>query len=245
MKMVDMFYEELMDAKNRKVPLIIPIGTVEYHGYHASNGCDTMVVTGVLERLEKTKEIVIAPPIWYGVSSYAVSGPEKGTVHVPADVYEVYVKEVFRSLIEGGWTNIYCIFFHQSEGNGLMPMTLSLMKAAKELLMEYLEKTRGRGWWGSNQMKDYYKERETAENPLTYIKVIQLLDENAQKEVGGFDHAGKYETSLLSAVYPHAVDFSKTKLNDEWFAIPSQEASVELGERMVSISLKYLEKIII
>jgi len=245
MKMIDMFYEELMDAKERKVPLIIPIGTVEYHAYHVSNGCDTMVVTGVLDRLEKTKEIVVAPPIWYGVSSYAVAGPEKGTVHVSADAYEIYITEIFRSLIEGGWTNIYCIFFHQSEGNGLMPMTLSCMKAAKKVLMEYLEKTKGYGWGGRNAMKNYYKNRETAENPLTYIKVIQLLDEESQKRVGGFDHAGKYETSFLSALYPKAVDFSKTKSNIEWFAIPSQEASVELGEKMVSISLEYLDKVIV
>ena len=100
MKMIDMFYEELMDAKKRKVPLIIPIGTVEYHAYHVSNGCDTMVVTGVLDRLEKTKEIVVAPPIWYGVSSYAVAGPEQGTVPVSSDSYELYMNEIFRQFIK-------------------------------------------------------------------------------------------------------------------------------------------------
>ena len=67
MQMVDMFYEELEDAKKRKVPFIIPIGTIEYHGYHASCGTDTMVITGVMRELEKTKEIVVCPPIWYGV----------------------------------------------------------------------------------------------------------------------------------------------------------------------------------
>ena len=36
MQMVDMFFEELESAKKRKVPFIIPIGTIEYHARHAS-----------------------------------------------------------------------------------------------------------------------------------------------------------------------------------------------------------------
>ena len=73
MQMVDMFYDQLEDAKQRKVPFVIPIGTIEYHALHASCGTDTMVINGVLRELEKTKEIVVCPPIWYGVASYAVS----------------------------------------------------------------------------------------------------------------------------------------------------------------------------
>ena len=61
MNLIDMFYREIEDAKARKVPLIIPIGTIEYHGEHASVGCDTMVITGVLDRLGKRKEIIVAP----------------------------------------------------------------------------------------------------------------------------------------------------------------------------------------
>ena len=82
MQMVDMFYKELEDAKKRKVPFVIPIGTIEYHAHHASCGTDTMVINGVMRELEKTKEMVVCPPIWYGVASYAVAGPESGTIHV-------------------------------------------------------------------------------------------------------------------------------------------------------------------
>ena len=95
MQMVDMFYEELEDAKKRKVPFVIPIGTIEYHGYHASCGTDTMVITGVMRELEKTKEMVVCPPIWYGVASYAVAGPESGTIQVDVDAYEKVVFEPY------------------------------------------------------------------------------------------------------------------------------------------------------
>ena len=71
------------------------------------------------------------------------------------------------------------------------------------------------------------------------------MDAQVQKDCGGFDHAGQFETSLLSAVFPQNVDFERTAWNTEWFAIPSQEASVELGEMMVSKTLDYLEKTIV
>ena len=72
MQLVDMLFDEIEDAKKRRVPFIIPIGTIEYHAHHASCGCDTMVINGTMRELEKSKEIVVCPPIWYGVASYAV-----------------------------------------------------------------------------------------------------------------------------------------------------------------------------
>ena len=44
MQLVDMLFDEIEDAKKRRVPFIIPIGTIEYHAHHASCGCDTMVI---------------------------------------------------------------------------------------------------------------------------------------------------------------------------------------------------------
>ena len=57
MQLIDMFFDEIEDAKKRKVPFIIPIGTIEYHAHHASCGTDTMVINGVMRELEKEKEI--------------------------------------------------------------------------------------------------------------------------------------------------------------------------------------------
>ena len=87
MQLVDMLFDEIEDAKKRRVPFIIPIGTIEYHAHHASCGCDTMVINGAMRELEKSKEIVVCPPIWYGVASYAVGGPETGTIQVDVDVF--------------------------------------------------------------------------------------------------------------------------------------------------------------
>ena len=60
MQMLKMLYDEIQDAVDRKVPFIIPIGTLEYHARHASCGTDTLVITGCLRELEKEKERLLA-----------------------------------------------------------------------------------------------------------------------------------------------------------------------------------------
>lgn len=242
--MIDMFYDELDDARKRKVPFIIPIGTLEYHGHHLSCGTDTMVINGCMDELEKRKEIVVCPPIWYGVSSYAVAGPESLTIHVDVDHYEMYIYDILKSLVFGGVKNIYCIPHHQTEEAGLMPMTIACHKAAKKVTMEYMEATRGVGWWGSNSYADYYENLGSGEDPFSYIKVIPLISKDAQHRNGGFDHAGKYETSLMYGLYPDHVDLSRCKDNTEWFAQSAVDSTQELGKFMVANTVDDLEAII-
>ena len=108
MELINMFYDEIKDAADRKVPFIIPIGTLEYHAHHASCGTDTMVVTGCMRELAKEKEIVVCPPIWYGVASYAVCEPKPGHFHVNEDTYADYIYDVLKSMIYAGIKNIFC-----------------------------------------------------------------------------------------------------------------------------------------
>jgi creatinine amidohydrolase len=204
-----------------------------------------MVIEGVLGRLEKAgKELIIAPTVWYGVSSYAVAGPEKGTVHVDVDTFEAYITAIVKSLLEGGHRNIYLLVHHQTEEDALMPMTLACLKAGKKVIFDLLEKERGIGWWGNNEMRNYYSELDGKSNPFNFIKTIPLMSGKVQRLVGGIDHAGKCETSLLAALYPLAVDFNRIALNTEWFTETAREASVELGEKIVDAIVQDLKEVI-
>ena len=84
MKLEYIFPKEIEEAKRNRTPLVIPVGTIEYHGPHCSFGCDTLVALGLLERLEKEMDIIVVPRMVQ--PRYAVAGPEKGTVHVEASV---------------------------------------------------------------------------------------------------------------------------------------------------------------
>ena len=125
-----------------------------------------------------------------------------------------------------------------------MPMTLSYMKAAKRATMAYLEKTKGQGWWGSESYNSYYENLDNDDNPFGWIKVIPTMSTSVQNATG-YDHAGKYECSILMSLYPEAVKLERLGDIDHWFTKSAAEASKEIGDEMVAKSLEYLEKKIV
>lgn len=224
--------------------MVIAGGTVEYHGPHCSYGCDSLVAEGLLERLAERKDIIIAPAISYSPSSYAVADETSGTVHIEEDVFEAYLYHIFTNLLNAGLRNIYVVIHHQFEQENLMPMTLSYMKAAKRATMRYLEKTKGQGWWGSEAYMDYYENLGQADDPFSWIKVIPTMSTEVQNATG-YDHAGKYECSILMSLYPEAVKLERLGDKEHWFTKSAAEASKALGDKMVELSLEYLEKTIV
>jgi creatinine amidohydrolase len=245
MQLIDMFYDQIEDTVARRVPYIIPIGTLEYHAHHASCGTDTLVITGCLRELEKEKEIVVCPPVWYGVASFAVCGPRPGHFHVDEDAYAANMYGILKSMVYGGHKNIYLVAHHQTEEDGLMPMTIACHKAAKKVTMEFMEETLGKGWWGSDSYSAYYENLGSGDDPFSYIKVISLIGKEAQHKCGGFDHAGRWETSLLMGTWPEKVDLSRCSQNTEWFAKNAVEASEETGRHMVECTLEWLREAIV
>ena len=229
--------------KNR-IPLVIPAGTVEYHGPHCSYGCDTLVAEGLVKKLMERKELMLAPTISYSPSSFAVGDDKSGTVHVEERAFENYVYYVFMSLLSAGYRNIYVVIHHQFEQESEMPMTLCYRLAAKRATMTYLEKTLGQGWWGSESYASYYEQREGDNNPFNWIKVIPPMS-TAVQNATGYDHAGKYESSILMSLYPECVKLDRIDEIKHWFTESAREANKELGDLMVEKSLEYLEGAIV
>lgn len=238
------FPKELARVKDEKIPVVLCGGTVEYHGAHCSFGCDSLIAEGLIKKLSEKKEIMIYPTVYYSPSSYAVADETSGTVHIEEDVFEAYLFGIFKNMLYAGLRNIYVVIHHQFESESLMPMTLSYMKAAKRATMRYLEETLGKGWWGSESFSDYYDNLGGGDDPFSWIKVIPTMSTEVQKATG-YDHAGKYECSILMALYPDAV--KKERINDirHWFAESAKDASVELGKEMIEKSLIYLDEKII
>ena len=231
-------------VQKNNIPLVIPAGTVEYHGPHCSYGCDTLVAEGLIKRLMEKKEIMLAPTISYSPSSFAVGDAKSGTVHVEETAFENYVYYVFMSLLSAGYRNIYVVIHHQFEQESEMPMTLCYRMAAKRATMKYLEMTLGQGWWGSESYANYYEQLEGDNNPFNWIKVIPTMSTEVQNATG-YDHAGKYESSILMALYPDSVKLERIDDIKHWFTESAREANAELGEVMVQKSLEYLDKAII
>ncbi len=244
MKLERIFPREIENAKKNNTPLVIVGGTVEYHGPQCSYGCDTLIAEGLINKLSEKKELIIAPSIHYSPSSYAVGDEKSGTVHVEERAFENYVYYVFKSLLNAGFRNIYVVIHHQFEQESEMPMTLCYRMAAKRATMEYLEKTMGQGWWGSESYADYYDQLEGDNNPFNWIKVIPTMS-TAVQNATGYDHAGEFECSLLMALYSDCVDLSRIDDKYHWFTQSSRKSNAELGNKMAELSLEHLDKVII
>lgn len=239
MNLNNSFPRETDYVKKQNIPLVIPGGTVEYHGTHCAYGCDSLIVEGLLERVAKKKEIMIAPTVSYSPSSYAVGDRKSGTVHVPERAFEDYVYYIFKSFLYSGFRNIYVVIHHQFEQESEMPMTLCYRTAAKRATMEYLEETLGEGWWGSDSYSNYYEQLEGANNPFGWIKVIPTMTAEVQNATG-YDHAGLYESSLLMALYPDSVQLDRLGDRYHWFAQSAKDANTELGEKMAELTVESL-----
>ena len=231
-------------VQEKRIPLVIPAGTVEYHGPHCSYGCDTLVAEGLIKKLMEKKELMLAPTISYSPSSFAVGDNKSGTVHVEETAFENYVYYVFMSLLSAGYRNIYVVIHHQFEQESEMPMTLCYRMAAKRATMKYLEQTLGQGWWGSESYASYYDQLEGDNNPFNWIKVIPTMS-TAVQNATGYDHAGKFESSILMSLYPDCVQLDRIDDIKHWFTESAREANKELGDEMVAKSLEYLDKAIV
>ena len=117
MRWEDLREEEFEDAIAASKGLcVLPLGCLEKHGQHLPVGTDGLIIEGCLERLEERHpDWIIMPMFYYGSSSYAVSGPETGTVHVDSMAVCRMAEELFTSLLQAGFKNIHGFAFHQTE----------------------------------------------------------------------------------------------------------------------------------
>ena len=221
--------EEVEKAKKENWPVLLPVGTMEYHSSICPYGCDALAAKGIMEKIGEKMDCMILPTVWYGVSSYAVGGPEKNTINMDVDIFEGYIYNILKSLLWSGFRNINILICHQTEE--ILPTAAACIKAGKKLTFEFLEQTKGYGWWGRNENKEFYQNLSATDNPWNWIRVFN----GSPKRLGlpGY-HAGKEECSELEYLYPGSIKLERLNDCDDWFTETAKEMSREHGEERIS-----------
>ncbi len=151
---------QIRDAIARNLPVVLPLGVLEYHGEHLPVGMDMLAVTHALDRLEAAHELVRLPAFPYGAASHAVAGPAgSGTLHIPSQALTGLAEGLFTALLRAGFRNIHAVIHHQTEefhGQG-MPTDLAFRLGARQAIFAQVEAERGPGWWGTDAMRQYYQ----------------------------------------------------------------------------------------
>lgn len=227
-----MLPHQIRSAIADDVPVVLPLGVLEYHGEHLGVGMDTIAVVRMLEIYEQEAPIVILPPFYYGAASYLVDKPEgNGSVHVGGNALAPFAEQLFFSLLRIGFRNIHAIIHHQTENFAAgMPTDLAFRTAGRQATLRFLERERGEGWWGNEATANYYAQHAAGANPFNWVQVHPLMTAQIIAAYP-FDHAGQGETSLMLALCPEAVDMGKVGDNTAWYTASARDASAELGAR--------------
>ena len=243
MQYLKMLPYQVREAIEKNVPVVLPLGVIEYHAEHLPLGVDCFTCLEAIGRVEKRHpEIVVLPPFYYGAASLAVASPEKnGTVHVDALKLVPVAEEIFKGLLRVGFRNIHCFIAHQTEEfRQGMPTDLAFRLAARHTIFDWVEKESGEGWWGTEEYSDYYSNDN---NPFNWIRVHTCREHDDDGEHARLfpgDHAGKLETSETMAIYPELVELSR--IDDTiWFARAGKEASAEYGDAALEMAADDVE----
>jgi creatinine amidohydrolase len=144
-----------------------------------------------------------------------------------------------------GFRNIHGVIHHQTENFAAgMPTDLAFRFAGRQAVFRFLEAERGEGWWGRNEMRDYYAQHDAGTDPFNWIRVHPLMTSEIVAEYP-FDHAGIGETSLMMALAPDAVEAARIDENTGWYTETAQDASAELGETGVTMILDHLRRVLV
>ena len=243
MQYLNMLPYQVRKAIDDRVPVILPLGVIEYHAEHLPLGVDCFTCINAIERVEKRHpEVVVLPPFYYGAASLAVAKPERnGTVHVDAEKLIPVAEEIFHGLLRVGFRNIHGFIAHQTEefAQG-MPTDLAFRMAARHTVFQWLEQESGEGWWGTEKFSNYYS---GANNPFNWIRIHTCNEFKTAEELKRFpgDHAGKVETSEAMAIYPELVELNRID-GSLWYARDGKDSSAEYGNDALEAGARSVEK---
>lgn len=165
-------FREIVPAQVETV--LLTTGTLEPHGVTA-NGADNLAPKAIAAAIAADPGInaLIAPHIGYGVTGGMA--PYPGATHIPAEVYEPYLRAVLEGLVRNRFKNIIIVNGHGGAQTAL------LMKVAREVALEHEVNTLVVNWWSTCSSAA----QEVFGNP------------------GG--HAGENETAFIQAINPELV----------------------------------------
>ncbi|WP_309493627.1 creatininase family protein [Candidatus Hecatella orcuttiae] len=177
----EMNWKELEKALRETKTVIVPCGSTEEHGYHLPLSTDTLIACEIARRTAERVNVLVAPPINYGVCRSTGSFP--GTLTISLDALRALVEEICESLHAHGFRNIILLPGHLGAAQ-----MVGLELAAQKLVEKHQDLSMAVVRW------------EEAIKKLTGTVLKDPRD----------GHAGEAETSLMLALKPELVRMEKT-----------------------------------
>lgn len=237
--------EQIRAAREACPVLYIPIGTIEWHGFHNPVGLDTLKIHGICVRCAQAGGGLVFPPLWYGESrEEALMDSNPGTCAAiseamgldPANFEPGYMRTSPSEQI-ASYQNLLLHVLNQAQSLGFRVLVMAaghypLIDHARAAASTFHQQRRA----GSRYDKQ----------AVTWVFTGYELVRDVIPDAG--DHAGFWETSLMLALDPEPVDLSvlpddpKQRLLAVGSRRPVQESNAEFGEEAIRLIVERVTK---
>ena len=109
-RVAELTWREVESALDRTSTLLVPVGSTEQHGHHLPLGVDAFMPESIGERVAERVPVLLAPPIWYGVSPHHTFKP--GTFSVSTETFQRYVYDICDAASDWGIENVLLVNGH-------------------------------------------------------------------------------------------------------------------------------------
>lgn len=167
-----------------RVVVVLPLGSVEQHGYHMPLGTDTMLAHAVsLAAAARAGETTVLPPPWFGFSAHHMRFP--GTITLRAETLMALAGDIVGSLVEHGFRRILIVNGHGGNAG----------------VIDVLASTLGHRHYGAARLA-----------ALTYFQLARReIEELRRSKTGGMGHACEFETAIVQHLRPELVTVAKAQ----------------------------------
>ncbi|MFI5092743.1 MAG: creatininase family protein [Candidatus Acidiferrum sp.] len=231
---------EVDDVVSRHPLAILPLGSLEFHGPHNPLGSDSIIISGIAERVAARTNGLLFPTVTF-TQCPAHTAHFRGTISVRPEVMTMYFADILRNILHLGFRKIFILNGHDGNigpGRGAIAEVANETQDAALLLAN---------WWEflSGEM----------------MRTLGMF----HQANGGHGHGGPLETSAVAAFRPDLIHLEKARDLPEppdlsggapYFLQKStaadwpgysghvSEASAEKGRKLVQISEDGIVKLI-
>jgi len=196
-RLADMTWPEVAETLDKSHAIIVPVGSIEQHGYHLPLSvdfrCPEYIAEKAAEKLvsEGKIRVIVAPVIHYTDVTHFKCYP--GTIGVSTDTFMKVIEDIARGLVAQGYKNI--IFL-----NGHGPNSSTLQTAVRKVSFDLPEAgLYALDWWSLGG------------DTITAIRKSNLML-----------HAEELETSLSLVIQPENVYLEKAVKDNTTFSLSSK-----------------------
>jgi creatinine amidohydrolase len=238
-------YEEVVgfevgELVSRHPFAILPLGSLEFHGPHNPLGTDSIIISGIADRVAARTNALLFPTVRF-TQCPAHTTHFAGTVSIRPEVMTMYFADILRDVLDLGFRRVFILNGH--DGN-IGPARGAIAQVAHEVNDSALLFA---SWW------EFL--------PAETVKSLGLFTQSN----GGHGHGGPLETSAVAAFRRDLIHLDKARdlpeppdlstgpayflqkpTAQDWpgYSGKVSEASAEEGRKLVKISEDGIVKLI-